>query len=297
MTEIEQIKQLRDRTGAGLMDCKKALAANDHDLEAAITWLREKGIAKAAKKAASRIAAEGVASILVDGNKAAVIEINCETDFVANSDPFRELVKEVNQIVLDNEPVDLDSAKACTNKDGKSINDIFVDAGVKLGEKLDFRRFAIVKKNDDEHFGPYIHMKGKIAVLSVIKGGNDEIANRISLVVCSNNPSFVSESDIPADVIAKETEIQKEASLQDPSFAKKPAAIQDKIILGRVQKSLFESVLVDMGLIGEEDKKISQLLKENDASMVSFIRYAVGEGIEKRQDDFAAEVAAQASGK
>ena len=297
MTEIEQIKQLRDRTGAGLMDCKKALAATDHDLEQAITWLREKGIAKAAKKAASRIAAEGVASVLVSGNKAAVIEVNCETDFVANSDPFRALVNEVNEIILSNNPQTLDEAKNCANKDGKTINELFVDAGVKLGEKLDFRRFAIVNKADDEAFGPYIHMKGKIAVLSVIKGGNEEIANRISLVVCSNSPSYVNEADIPAEVIAKETEVQKEASLQDPSFAKKPVAIQDKIVEGRVKKSLFEGVLVDMGLIGEEDKTVAQLLKENGASMVSFLRYAVGEGIEKRQDDFAAEVAAQASGK
>ncbi len=297
MTEIEQIKQLRDRTGAGLMDCKKALAATDHDLEQAITWLREKGIAKAAKKAASRIAAEGIASVLVSGNKAAVIEVNCETDFVANSDPFRALVNEVNEIILNNNPENLDDAKNCANKDGKTINELFIDAGVKLGEKLDFRRFAIVNKADDEAFGPYIHMKGKIAVLSVIKGGNEEIANRISLVVCSNSPSYVNEADIPAEVIAKETEVQKEASLQDPSFAKKPAAIQDKIVEGRVKKSLFEGVLVDMGLIGEEDKTVGQLLKENGASMVSFLRYAVGEGIEKRQDDFAAEVAAQASGK
>lgn len=297
MNEIEQIKQLRDRTGAGLMDCKKALAANDHDLEQAITWLREKGIAKAAKKAASRIAAEGVASIIVDGNKAAVIEVNCETDFVANSDPFRALVHEVNEIVLNNNPQTLEEAKECKNKDGKSINELFIDAGVKLGEKLDFRRFAIVNKSDDECFGPYLHMKGKIAVLTLIKGGNTEVANSISLVVCSNNPSYVNEADIPADVIAKETEVQKEASLQDPSFAKKPAAIQDKIVEGRVKKALFEGVLVDMGLIGEEDKTVAQLLKENNASMVSFLRYAVGEGIVKRQDDFAAEVAAQASGK
>ncbi len=296
MTEIEQIKQLRDRTGAGLMDCKKALAATDHDLEQAITWLREKGIAKAAKKAATRIAAEGVASILTEGNKAAVIEINCETDFVANSDPFRDLVKEVNSIILANEPKDLEEAKKCSNG-GKTIEEIFVDASVKLGEKLDFRRFAIVHKNDDEVFGPYLHMKGKIAVLTVVKGGNEEIANNIALVVCSNNPNYVFESDIPAEVIAKETEVQKEASLQDPSFAKKPAHIQDKIVSGRVEKALFESVLVDMGLIGEEDKKISQYLKENNASMVSFVRFAVGEGIEKRVDDFVAEVAAQSSGK
>lgn len=297
MTEIEQIKQLRDRTGAGLMDCKKALANNDHDLEKAITWLREKGIAKAAKKAATRIAAEGVSSILIEGNKACVIEINCETDFVSNSDPFRALVKEVNEVVLKHAPSTMEEAKVCKNEAGKTVEELFVDAGVKLGEKLDFRRFAIVNKADDEVFGPYIHMKGKIAVLTVIKGGSSEVANAISLVVCSNNPSYMLESDIPEDVIAKETEVQKEASLNDPSFAKKPLNIQEKIIEGRVKKVLFESVLADMGLIGEEDKTIAQYLKENNASLVSYLRYAVGEGIEKRQDDFAAEVAAQAGTK
>lgn len=294
MTEIEQIKQLRDRTGAGLMDCKKALAANDHDIEKAITWLREKGIAKQAKKAATRIAAEGVAWVVTEGNTAVILEVNCETDFVANSDPFRSLIKQVAEILISKKPADVESAKLATDDSGKSINEIFIDAGVKVGEKLDFRRFEIIEKKDDECFGPYIHMKGKIAVLTLIKGGTKENATQISLVVCSNNPSYVNEEDIPADVIAKETAIQKEASLQDPSFAKKPANIQDRIIEGRVKKSLFEGVLVDMGLIGEEDKKVSQLLKENNASLISFRRYAVGEGIEKRHEDFAAEVAAQA---
>lgn len=290
---IELIKQLRERTGAGLMDCKKALLANNNDVEASITWLREKGIAKQAKKASTRIAAEGVASVLVDGNHAAVIEVNSETDFVANSDPFRALVKEVNEIVLANAPKTMEEAKAAKNKDGKSVADLFVDAGVKLGEKLDFRRFEYVEKSDDEVFGPYVHMKGKIATLVVLKGGNSEVANAVALNVCSNNPSYILESDIPADVIAKETEVQKEASLQDPSFAKKPAAIQDKIISGRVNKVLFDSVLVDEPLILDDSKTVGQYLKENSASLVKMVRYAVGEGIEKRKDDFAAEVAEQ----
>lgn len=294
---IELIKQLRERTGAGMMDCKKALIENNNDVEAAATWLREKGIAKQAKKAASRIAAEGVASVIVDGNKAAIVEVNSETDFVANSDPFRALVKEVNQIVLACEPKTLEEAKECKNAEGKSINELFIDAGVKLGEKLDFRRFVIVKKNDDEVFGPYIHMKGKIATLVVLKGGNTEVANGVALNVCSNNPSYIEETDIPADVIAKETAVQMEASKEDPSFAKKPAAIQEKIIAGKVNKILFDSVLADEPFIFDDSKTVGQYLKENGACVVSFVRYAVGEGIEKRQDDFAAEVAAQAAGK
>ena len=292
---IDLIKQLRDRTGAGIMDCKKALLENNNDVEASVTWLREKGIAKQAKKASSRIAAEGVAWVMTEGNKAAIIEVNSETDFVANSDPFRALVKEINEIVLANAPKSLEEAKECKNADGKSINDLFVDAGVKLGEKLDFRRFEIVTKADDEVFGPYIHMNGKIATLIVLKGGNSEVANGVALNVCSNNPSYINETDIPAEIIEKETTVQKEAAQNDPSFAKKPAAIQDKIIAGKVNKLLFESVLVDEPFIFDDSKTVGQYLKENGASVIKTIRYAVGEGIEKRQDDFAAEVAAQAS--
>ena len=166
---IDLIKELRDRTGAGLMDCKKALLANGEDVSKAADWLREKGIAKQAKKAATRTAAEGVSWVMVNGNTAAIIEVNSETDFVANSDPFRALVKEVNEVVLANKPADVAAAKACLTKEGKTLNDLFVDAGIKLGEKLDFRRVAVVEKTDDEVFGPYIHMNGKIATLVVFE--------------------------------------------------------------------------------------------------------------------------------
>ncbi|MFA6625033.1 MAG: translation elongation factor Ts [Bacilli bacterium] len=290
---IDLIKQLRERTGAGLMDCKKALLANDNDISKASTWLREKGIAKQEQKAATRIAAEGVAWVVTEGDRAAVIEINCETDFVANSDPFRELVKTVAGVILRDEPADMDTAIVAKDENGKTIKDLFVDAGIKLGEKLDFRRFVIVHKNADEHFGPYIHMKGKIAVLAVVKGGDDEIANGIALNICSCNPSYIAESDIPGDVIARETEIEKEASKNDPAFAKKPEAIQNKIIEGRVRKNLCDNVLDDELYVLDQEKKVKDVLKSSDASVTSFVRYAVGEGIEKRKDDFAAEVASQ----
>ena len=294
---LDLIKQLRERTGAGLMDCKKALLENGNDVDKAADWLREKGIAKQAKKAATRIAAEGVADVLVDGNKASVLEINSETDFVANSDPFRALVKEVNAIVLAKEPTSVEQAMECTNAEGKSIKDLFLDASIKLGEKLDFRRFVIVKKNDDETFGPYIHMRGKIATLVVIKGGDKEVANGIALNVCSMNPSYKTFDEIPEDVRAKELAIQTEASKQDPNFAKKPEAIQAKIVDGRVRTALGESVLTEEPYVLDEHKKVGQFLQEHNACVVTFVRYAVGEGIEKRQDDFAAEVAAQAAGK
>ena len=173
---IELIKQLRERTGAGLRDCKKALLANGNDVDKSVDWLREKGIAKQAKKAATRIATEGVAWLRTEGNKAARIEINSETDFVANSDPFRALVKTVNAIVLKNRPKTVEEAKLLKDENGKTIADLFIDAGVKLGEKLDFRRLVTVEKSDDEVFGPYIHRNGKIATLIVLKGGSAENA-------------------------------------------------------------------------------------------------------------------------
>lgn len=276
------------------MDCKKALSVNDHDINKSIDWLREKGIAKQANKAATRIAAEGVAWVEVKDNTAVILEINCETDFVANSSVFRELVANVSSILLSKKPKTIDEAKkAKCDKCNKTINDLFIDAGVKLGEKLDFRRFEIVTKKDSQVFGPYIHMKGKIAVLTVLEGGNSTVANDVALVVCSNSPTYLYESDIPNDVIEKETGIQKELSLQDESFKKKPQQIQEKIIQGRVNKALFESVLSDMGLLGQEDKLVGQYLKENSATIVKAIKYEVGEGIEKRVDDFASEVASQ----
>lgn len=291
---IELIKQLRERTGAGLRDCKKALLANGNDVDKSVDWLREKGIAKQAKKAATRIAAEGVSWLRTEGNKAARIEINSETDFVANSDPFRALVKTVNTIVLKNRPKTVEEAKLLKDENGKTIADLFIDAGVKLGEKLDFRRLVTVEKSDDEVFGPYIHRNGKIATLIVLKGGSAENATRVGLNVCSNNPAYLHESDIPEEVIEKERKIQLEASEQDPKFASKPEAIKNKIVRGRVEKTLFESVLDDEPMVIDEQKTVAQYLKENGASIVSAYRYAVGEGIEKRQDDFAAEVAAQA---
>lgn len=290
--QIELIKVLRDRTGAGLMDCKKALVENGNDVEKAITWLREKGIAKQEKKA-SRTAAEGVAWVKTKGDTAAVIEINCETDFVANSDPFRELVREVNDAVLEKEPKTKEEVMETIASNGKTIKDLFLDASIKLGEKLDFRRFAIVHKNPNEVFGPYVHMNGKIATVVVLKGGDEETAKGVCLNVTSDNPTYITEKDIPADVISKETEIETEASKNDPSFAKKPEAIQKKIVEGRVRKNLCSNVLVDQVYILDESKTVGAVLKEHSAEVVSFVRYAVGEGIEKKQTDFAAEVEAQ----
>jgi elongation factor Ts len=292
---IEMIKAVRERTGSGLMDCKKALLENDGDIQKACDWLREKGIAKAAKKAATRVASEGIAWVLVDGDKAAMVEVNCETDFVASNEVFRNLVKSVNEIVLRDEPKDKDEAMASKNAEGKSIHDLFLDASMKLGEKLDFRRFVVVHKQADEVFGPYVHMNGKIATLVVLKGGDSELANGVALNVCSLNPQYRTMADIPADVVAKETEIELEASRQDPKFASKPEAIQRKIVEGRVKKSIGESVLTEEPYVLDESQTVGNVLKSKNASVVATYRYAVGEGIEKPQEDFAAEVAAEAA--
>ena len=197
---IELIKVLRDRTGAGLMDCKKALLENDNDVEKAIDWLREKGIAKSAKKEgiakvakkSSRIAAEGKTNVLASGNDAIVLEINSETDFVANSDPFADLVKYCTSAIITNKPASVEDAKKVGFDGGKSIEETFTDATIKLGEKLDLRRFELVTKTDDEVFGTYIHMKGKISVLVVLKNGTPELAKGIGMTIAANNGRYSS---------------------------------------------------------------------------------------------------------
>ena len=289
------IKEVRERTGAGLMDCKKALVENKLDVSKSIDWLREKGIAKVAKKAETRIAAEGSATVVIDGDKAVLLEINCETDFVAANDIFKELVSKVAKLVLKNEPKTKEDAMSLKGDDGKSVNDYFLDAGIKFGEKLDFRRYAIVKKKSNEIFGEYVHLGGKIASLAVLEGGDEEAAKGVVLNVCSLNPSYITKEDIPEAEIEKEMAIQLEASKNDPSFSKKPEDIQKKIIRGRVEKTFNDLVLTEGSYILDDTLTIGQLLNQKKAKVLSIYRYEVGEGIEKRQDDFAAEVAAQAN--
>jgi len=291
---LDLIKEVRERTGAGLMDCKKALVENKSDVSKAIDWLREKGIAKVAKKAETRIAAEGNAVVLVDKDKAVLLEINCETDFVAANEIFKDLVNKVAALVLEKEPKTKEDAMTLKGKDGKTVNDYFLDAGIKFGEKLDFRRFVIVKKKKDEIFGEYVHLGGKIASLAVLQGGDSEVAKGVVLNVCSLNPTYITKEDIPEAEIEKEMEIQLEASKNDPSFSKKPEDIQKKIIRGRVEKTFNDSVLTEGSYILDDSLTIGQLLAQKKAKVVAIYRYEVGEGIEKRQDDFAAEVAAQA---
>ena len=288
-TNIELIKVLRDRTGAGIMDCKNALTACDNDVDKACDWLREKGIAKQAKKA-DRIAAEGKVLVHVceKCGKASIVEVNCETDFVSNSDPFKELVNSCTEIVLKENCATLDDAV-------KATTSLFTDATVKLGEKLSFRRFEIVEQKGDEKIYSYIHMGGKIGVLLVLAKEDAELGKGLAMHIAANNPKFVHFNDIPAEQIENEKKIQIEACKNDPKLANKPEMALVKIVEGKVNKFFSESVLDEQSYLLEPDKTVAQALKEKGNSVVKFVRYQVGEGIEKRVDDFAAEVAKQAA--
>ena len=282
---IELIKVLRDRTGAGMMDCKKALMETDCDVEKAVEWLREKGIAKVAKKA-SRIAAEGLTHVVVNGNEALILEVNSETDFVSKSDAFKNLVVEVANVVLASKPANIEAAKALTQ-------DIFTNATIKIGEKLDFRRFELVTKSDDQTFGSYIHMGGKISVLVVENGANAEVAKGLAMQIAANNPQYVTTSDIPAEAIEKEKAVQMEAAKNDEKLKDKPEQALVKIIEGKVNKIFAESVLVKQDYLLDPSQKVEQVLTSNKISVAKFVRYQVGEGIAKREENFAEEVAKQ----
>ena len=284
---IELIKQLRDRTGAGLMDCKGALLANDGDLDKATDWLREKGLAKAAKKA-DRIAAEGLALAVTcpKCGKTVVLEINCETDFVAKGDAFRKLVEDVAQIILAKEPKDVEEAKALTV-------DLFTDATVKMGEKFDLRRFTIMHK-ENHVIGTYIHMGGKIAVAVLLDNADDEVAKQIAMHIAANNPQYNTVEDVPADVREHELSVQREAAKNDEKLANKPAQVLDKILEGKINKYFAELTLEAQPFLMYDSKTVGQFLKEKGIKVLKFVRYQVGEGIEKRKDDFASEVMSQA---
>ena len=282
---IELIKELRDRTGAGMMDCKRALEATGSDVDKAIDWLREKGIAKAQAKS-SRIAAEGLAGVIVEGNKAVILEVNCETDFVAKGERFHKLVDDTAKETLANGYASIEEAKT-------GVAQLFTDATVAMGEKLDYRRFEIVEKAAGQGFGSYIHMGGKIATLVVLEKEDAELAKGLAMHIAANAPKYVKAEDIPADVIAHERTIALENMKNDPKMAGKPEAMLNGIADGKVKKLLAESVLGAQVYLLDGEKAVAQVLKEKGNNVVKFVRFAVGEGIEKRKDDFAAEVMSQ----
>lgn len=285
---IESIKALRERTGAGMMDCKKALEESNMDINKACDWLREKGIAKAAKKAATRIAAEGLTIVKTSGDKAVIVEINCETDFVAKGDAFKELLNNSADLILANEPADLDAAK-------EVVKDLFTDATVKIGEKLDLRRFEIVKKAEGQSFGYYIHMGGKVSALSLISKDEPAIAKDLAVHIAASKPQYKTKQDIPAEILEHEKEVQLEAARHDEKLAGKPEQALVKIVEGKVNKTFADLVLYDQEYIMEDDSPlVSKFLANKGLDVVKFVCYVVGEGIEKRQDNFAEEVMNQA---
>ena len=283
MVSASAVKELREKTGAGMLDCKKALEANNGDMEASIDWLREKGISKAAKKA-DRIAAEGMAAIKVDGNTAAIVEVNSETDFVAKNPEFQELVDTVLNTVLKSDATDVEGV---LNTDG--LNDVLVAKTAKIGEKLSFRRFAKVEKKDSESFGAYIHMGGKIAVLTVIEGANEEVARDVAMHAAAMRPQYVTKEDVPEDVVNHEKEILTEQAMNEG----KPKEIAEKMVQGRIQKFYKEICLAEQPFVKDGDVTVAQYVKNNGGSIVKMIRFEVGEGMEKREENFAEEVMKQ----
>lgn len=288
-----QVKELRELTGAGMMDCKKALTECEGDIKKAIDWLREKGIAKAAKKE-GRIAAEGLAKILIEGNKAVVLEVNSETDFVAKNDRFLALLDEAAKTIFNSNAKNVEEALALPTAEG-TLNDSFIAAVAVIGEKITLRRFEIVEKSDDELFGSYTHQGGRIVAVTVVKGTADaQVAKNMAMQVASMNPTYVSRDEMPQEVVAHEREVQEGIMANDESLANKPEKVKAGIIEGRVSKALQDMCLVDQEYFLDSNLKCGQYLKENNAEVVKFVKYIVGEGIEKKQDDFAAEVAAMA---
>ena len=287
MISASLVKELRDTTGAGMMDCKKALEATNGDVKAAVDWLREKGISKAEKKQ-SRIAAEGLANIYVKDNKAVIIEINSESDFVSKNDEFKSMLDEIGNAILNSDAKSMDEALAL-NIDGASVNDYIIAKTAKIGEKLSFRRFEVIEKSDDQNFGSYLHMGGRIACLSLITGGNSDVAKDISMQAAAMKPKYVFESDVPESDLESEKQVLKEQAINEG----KPADIAEKMVAGRLKKFYKEQCLVDQEFIKDGSMDVKTYLKNNNAELVFVVRYEVGEGLEHRNENFAEEVMKQ----
>ena len=287
MISASLVKELREKTGAGMLDCKKALEANNGDISKSIDWLREKGISKAAKKA-DRIAAEGVASILVKGNKAAIVEVNSETDFVAKNEEFTSMVNTILETIIDSDVKSVDDALKLDCGEG-TINDLIVAKTAKIGEKLSLRRFDVITKNDTESFGEYIHMGGKIAVLITVDGASEDVAKDVAMHAAAMRPKYVNKDNVPSDEVEKERKVLKEQAMNEG----KPEAIAAKMVEGRIRKFYEEICLEEQAFVKDSDKKVREYVKSNGGTIKSMVRFEVGEGMEKREENFAEEVAKQ----
>ena len=285
------IKELRDISGAGMMDCKKALEENDNDIKKATEWLREKGIAKAAKKA-GRIAAEGLSTVITEGNKAVILEINCETDFVAKNEKFQNFVNEVARTILNSNAKTNEEALALPCEEG-TLSDYVTSMTATIGEKISFRRFTLIEKQDDENFGAYIHMGGKISVLTLVKGASEEVAKDVSMHAAAMRPEYVTKEQVPAEQVENEKKILTEQAIAEG----KPANIAEKMVMGRISKYYKEICLEEQDFVKDNSVTVGKFVSNNGGKIIDVVRYEVGEGLEKRQDNFAEEVAAQMNGE
>ncbi|WP_017471913.1 translation elongation factor Ts [Amphibacillus jilinensis] len=281
------VKELREKTGAGMMDCKKALQETNGDMEQAVDYLREKGISKAAKKA-DRIAAEGSAYTLTEGNTAVLLEVNCETDFVTKNDQFKSLLDELAKHLLTQKPETLEEAlQQPLHGDGESVETFINNNIAKIGEKLSLRRFVVIEKTDADAFGAYIHMGGNIGVLTVVEGTTDvAFAKDIAMHIAAVNPRFVSRDAVDAETVDKERDVLKQQALNEG----KPENIVEKMVEGRLGKFFEEICLLEQSFVKDPDQKVKKLIADKGATVKDFTRYQVGEGIEKREENFAEEV-------
>jgi elongation factor Ts len=288
MISASLVKELREKTGAGMLDCKKALEASNANIEEAINWLREKGISKAAKKA-ERIAAEGLAAIYTEGNVAAIVEVNSETDFVAKNSEFVSMVDAILKAIVKNNPKTNEDVLAL-EVDGMTISDLIVEKTAKIGEKLSFRRFTRIEKKDSENFGEYIHMGGKIAVLTVIDNASSEVAREVAMHAAAMRPLYTKSSEVPTDVLEKEKAIMREQLINEG----KPAERIEGILVGKVKKYYEEVCLENQIFVKAQNKEtVAEYVANNGGTITTMIRYEVGEGMEKREENFAEEVAKQ----
>lgn len=288
----QMVKELRERTGAGMLDCKKALQATEGDMEKAIDFLREKGMASAAKKA-DRVAAEGTTYILTQGNEAVILEVNSETDFVAKNEGFQVLVKELAEHVLANKPASVEEVNAQTMANGATVESHVNAAIAKIGEKISLRRFEIKSKGDNDAFGAYLHMGGRIGVLTVLEGTADDAAAKdVSMHIAALNPKYVSRDEVSAEEIERERQVLTQQALNEG----KPENIVAKMVEGRLSKYFQDVCVNDQAFVKDPDQKVKAFVESKGGKIREFVRYEVGEGIEKRADNFAEEVMNQVKG-
>jgi len=290
MISASLVKELREATGAGMLDCKKALEETNGNIEEAITWLREKGISKAQKKA-SRIAAEGLAISMVVGNRAVVVEVNSETDFVAKNEEFKGLVNAIAEAIINSDVKTVEEALKLT-VDGVTVEEMIINKTATIGEKLSLRRFEVVEKDDNQVFGEYSHMGGKIVTLTKLSGNDSEVAKDVAMQAAAMRPLYLNRDEVPASVVENEKTILREQAENEGLDANKI----EMIVNGRINKYFEEVCLVDQGFIKENKMKVSKYVESKNSEIISFVRYEVGEGMEKREENFADEVMKQING-